>query len=752
MIRRQFDLSGVLKIILALLLLLLFIGSSAGYAFENSADWLDLAENDQIEILILLKDQADTERAASRARLVSFFFRDPDLRKNMVRSAVTETLRDNASAKQESLISFLEQERLTTGLVYEYESFYIVNMIFARISKCLLGEIAERPEVESIWPNEEIELLSSQTLFLQSAEADLLWNISHIGADRVWDILKVDGSGVVIGIIDTGVDWQHESLQVQYRGYNPDDPADADHRYNWYDPYNNSLQPGDNHGHGTAVASIAVGSDSQKLNQIGVAPGAKWIAAKGLDDNGAGTYAFLLAAMEYMLAPTPNADGSGSPDPNMAPDIVNNSWGGSAFCNPIFKEAIQNWRNAGILPVFSAGNNGPAAGSIRLPGNYEESFAVGAIGPANELPSFSGRGPGACGDFIKPDLCAPGVGIRVAQAGGGYLYGTGTSMAAPHVTGAAALLRSADPSISVEQMEMLMRETTIPLTNANYPNAPNYGFGHGLLDAYAAASSIVEETYTVILTADPPDGGTVSGEGIYPAGTELTVSAEPHQGYSFKNWTENGLIRSDQLEYTFTVKSDRDLVANFDASSYSIDLLVDPQEGGSVTGGGSYGHSDLVTVTAKSNRSYRFSGWFENDHLVNSSHSFSFNAEKERTLTARFQTIDAASITPRLIYYTNAGGFLVRADYRQAVEEALSGSFGYLGAIKNVIIEARLQDRAIYVEDVNGNVTDYRMALDDGQKYFEAAFNPATYGVELSSPDLELIFNSESEQYEESQI
>lgn len=556
----------IILFILALTLLIPFCPEIV--VATDKAIQFDLPSEDEVEILILLEDQVDTKRIAAWTRRSQPFFIDPAVREKRIRSEVFKALEHKAEVGQDSLLKFLK-DRENADSVFELESYYIVNMVYARVSKEFVETIARRSEVNSIWLNQEIEIAETKLKPASSQFGSVEWNIDHIRASEVWSDFNIDGTGIVVGIIDTGVDWQHETLKMNYRGYNPLNPESPDHNYNWYDPHYGSSSPDDNIGHGTFIAGIAVGSDLLGENQIGVAPGAQWIAARGLDDNGQGTYADLLKAMEFMLAPTPNADGSGVPRPDMAPDIVNNSWGGSTVCNPFFKEAINNWRNAGILPVFSGGNFGPDEGSIRLPANYYDSFTVGAVNSDNKLAYFSSRGPGACGDFIKPNISAPGKNIRSALSSQlgyekSYAVGSGSSMAAPHVAGVAALLGQADPHLSINKLEQILQETAFALTSASYPDSPNYGFGHGLVDAYAAVSSIMNLTVNIDLFSSPKHGGTVTGVGFYEPGQEITVSAEAYPGFSFKNWTNNQTIISNDSIYTFIAENGLLLTANFE--------------------------------------------------------------------------------------------------------------------------------------------------------------------------------------------
>ena len=190
--------------------------------------------------------------------------------------------------------------------------------------------------------------------------------------------------------------------------------------------------------------------------------------------NGGFTYeSWIHDAFQWVMAP--------EGDPSLAPDVVNNSWGSDVGSDTRFRNDVKALRAAGILPVFSAGNRGPGQGTIGSPGSYGEAVAVGALDSAGVVASFSSRGPNAWGD-TKPDVAAPGVKVLSSFVGGGWALGTGTSMAAPHAAGLAALLRQASPTLSVDQIEAILRGTAQPLG----VDLPNNDTGWGLIDAYTA--------------------------------------------------------------------------------------------------------------------------------------------------------------------------------------------------------------------------------------------------------------------------
>ena len=447
------------------------------------------------EVLIHLEEQADTGAAAASARAsLHPAMAGTEAEKNAVRTAVVETLRKTADSSQSFLLEFLASEK-EAGRVAEYKSYYIVNVVYASLQGETLTQVEEFPEVKEILPNEKIDLFEPPEPADSPApgpleETVIEWNIERIGAPGVWEEYGLDGSGITIGIIDSGVQWEHEALKDKWRGFDPAKPEQVEAEYNWFDAVEGKEMPYDDHRHGTHVTGTALGAGPDGKNLIGTAPGANWIAAKVFDSRGSSSREKMFAAGQYMLAPTGE---DGEPRPEKAPDIINNSWGNSPGRDDWYREMVTAWRDAGILPVFAAGNQGPDPKSVLNPGNYPESFAVGATGEDDTLATFSSRGPGPYEKNLKPDLSAPGDEIRSSAPENEYRLDKGTSMAAPHVAGTAALLLSAGHQLSVDELETYLTETASPLTSTVYPDSPNYGFGYGLLDASAAVRELLWE-------------------------------------------------------------------------------------------------------------------------------------------------------------------------------------------------------------------------------------------------------------------
>lgn len=449
-------------------------------------------KNEDVEVLVYLKDRVDPDKVA-KANLEG---KTPYERKLSGRKALLNTLKDKAETSQLDLIKYLEQEK-EKNRVSDFESYYIVNMVYVKGNRDVVKNISYMDEVEKIYLNRKIDNNRPNPKNMKGileSDDEIEWNIEKVGAPLAWD-LGIDGSGAVIGLIDTGADWTHEALRKGWRGYDPNNPEKPNSEGNWFDAVNNRDMPYDEAGspHGSHVLGTILGQGPEGKNKIGVAPGAKWIAAKAFSEEG-GYDNWLLAAGEWMLAP--------GGDPSLAPDVINNSWssGGGNTLDEWYRDMVKAWRAAGILPVFAAGNErlGPSQpGSIPNPANYPESFAVAATDKSNKRASFSKQGPGPYGEDIKPEISAPGVGIR-SSVPGGYEGGwNGTSMATPHVVGATALLLSANNSLSPDEIENIIQETATPLTDTQYEESPNFGYGYGLLNVFDAVSKVSTGSGTI---------------------------------------------------------------------------------------------------------------------------------------------------------------------------------------------------------------------------------------------------------------
>lgn len=460
------------------------------------------AAHGEVEFIVYLQAQADLEPAAQ-------------LRTKLEKGRwVYQTLTQLAKQTQPPLIHLLEEMGVA------YQPFWIANMIWVRGNITTLEKLANHPAVAHIYANPSTPIQPAQPTASPDIAAPhaIEWNLLKIGADRLW-AAGAQGQGVVIGGQDTGYEWEHPALRSQYRGW---DGVNSSHDYNWHDAIHaddphtlsgnpcgfDSNRPCDDHGHGTHTMGIVIGDDGG-ANQIGMAPAARWIGCRNMEQ-GWGTPATYAECYQWFLAPT-DLQGE-NPDPTRAPDIINNSWG----CPPeegctdptILQAVVEAARAAGILSVHAAGNTGPECGSIDTPAAiYDASFTVGNSTAADALAYHSSRGPVLVdGSYrLKPDVVAPGTNIRSAWLNGNYQTLSGTSMAAPHVAGLAALLISAQPELAgqVDRLEALISHSAIPLQLepieycAGIPSTviPNPSFGWGRIDAWAAYQALYPFPY-----------------------------------------------------------------------------------------------------------------------------------------------------------------------------------------------------------------------------------------------------------------
>jgi hypothetical protein len=389
-----------------------------------------------------------------------------------------------------------------------FRSHYLINMIEVEGRPDLMSAFAGRPDVSQVIVNPNVrtvryvETLSTYQLG-DSPEASkgVGWNIDMAGAPKVW-AAGFTGKGIVVASADTGVEWTHPAIQNRYRGWQN---GSVDHAYNWLDAWDNKPAAWDDNGHGTHTVGTMVGDDGQG-NQVGMAPGAQWIACRNMR-YGIGNPGSYVTCLEFFLAPYPTGgDALHDGRPWLGAMVVNNSWGCPTRegCQVgTLGIALQHLYDAGIMMVAAAGNEGPACNTVQDPPATDANvFTVGAVDKYGKLTSFSSKGP--IGVQGKPDVVAPGEGVRSSLMGGGYTALQGTSMASPHVTGLVALLWSANPHLrgDISNTEEIIRRTAFagsaqggacPLENKqcfcgrDFGNSsPNNEYGFGRIDAWKA--------------------------------------------------------------------------------------------------------------------------------------------------------------------------------------------------------------------------------------------------------------------------
>ncbi len=450
---------------------------AAVIAPDLTAELAVRAPQEEIAVIVSLADKVDPR-----------LFKLADRSKRDTR--LVKALKEKVAATQGTHRVFLQNNGGR-----QLRELWAINGIAVTARASVIRQLALRFGIESIRLDSTLQ--APVTTFGTAAPPE--WNLNVMRAPEMWS-LGHSGAGVVVANMDTGVDAVHPDLAAQWRG--------GDN--SWYDPHGEHVTPHDSDGHGTQTMAIMVGGGAGGT-AIGMAPNARWIAAKLYNDAGLASYSDIHLAFQWLLDP------DGDLNTMDAPDVVNASWGlvGTAGqCITEFSADIEVLKNAGIAVVFAAGNDGPAPLTSVSPANNPQGFSAGAIDATLAIAGFSSRGQSACDGTVYPKLVAPGVNINTADLsfGGLPLYAvvSGTSYAAPHAAGAMALLAGAFPSASLSQIDAALIQSAHDLGVAGEDNS----YGYGLADVVAAHQLLLAGAGTgnaPSITSTPPTGVTVGG-------------------------------------------------------------------------------------------------------------------------------------------------------------------------------------------------------------------------------------------------
>jgi len=442
--------------------------------------------SEYIQVLVYLTEQADIGTLDSQLKQEKATLGERNQR-------VILALQEVATRTQPEIVAFLDNLK-SSGLVEEYRTYWISNMFWARIKKAALDQLASRDDLSIIYFDYEIEGIEPTG---QAPSDGLLLGheigLTKINATAAW-AQGWTGLGRVVMNIDTGVLGSHPALQARFRG---DVDGDGDVSESWLDPYTTHWpNPNDVGGHGTHTMGTICGRTASG-DTIGVAIDAQWIAAAAIDRGGGipRTVADAITSFQWAVDP------DGNPNTQDNPDAIGNSWGvttshGYPPCDPTFWSVIDNCELAGSVVIFSAGNEGDSPNTLRRPADRGTTptncFSVGAIdGRLANMPiaGFSSRGPSNCGpngeQVTKPEVVAPGVGVRSSWLSNGYTNLDGTSMASPHITGAVAVMRQVNPDLDADAIKTILMQTAVQTPSDNIPGEDNT-FGWGIIDLYAA--------------------------------------------------------------------------------------------------------------------------------------------------------------------------------------------------------------------------------------------------------------------------
>ncbi len=403
-----------------------------------------------VRLIVTFKDQP----------LAAYQAKKPSLQKTSM-SNVYATLQASHASFRAALSTVRQrlsiQRKADYGYTITRDYYRVLNGVALQCKRGMINSIRALPMVKQVSLDREVK-------------ADLKESVRQIRADVVQDSLGYTGKGVLVGDVDTGIDYDNPALGG---GFGP-----AFRVIGGYDFANNDNDPMDDHGHGTHVAGIIGANGGDTLR--GVAPEVKFLAVKVLDANGSGSASNVIAGVDYCLDPDNN------PATDDAVDVINMSLGGSPSPDDPLESAVDNATKAGVLCVIAAGNSGQAGyGTIGSPGTSGSALTVGACDSTDQIAFFSSLGPDAIHSAIKPEVVAPGVNILSTILNNQTASWSGTSMATPHVAGVAALLKQEHPLWPPEKIKAVIVNSAHSVGDS----VSVFAQGKGRVDALDAAES-----------------------------------------------------------------------------------------------------------------------------------------------------------------------------------------------------------------------------------------------------------------------
>ena len=484
-----------------LLIFLLAISAEGGMITTNLREKLS-GTSDYVDAMVIFKSPIDI-RKMGRGRY----------------KEKANILREVAKESQKNVLSYLEKNSKD---VAHYRTFWVSNAIYVKARPYVIEEIANFPEVYlvkelSFWHILGKPSHSKGMLKTALKDKSVEWNIDKIKADSVWAYYGLSGEGVDVGILDTGIDPDHPALLGNFSGH-------------FHDAVNHNTAPYDDHGHGTHVAGTIAGGDGPGsfTEDIGIAYNASLSSCKAFSSQGTGSDTSILECSEWFV--------SLKADSGVDIRVISNSWGGGHGETWMWDDIWNNWRGMDIIPVFAAGNSGPGAETVGSPGDYPIVIGVGATDNNDNIADFSSRGPapdtGRYADttywsrpdwnFIKPDISAPGAGIRSSTPGGNYDTWDGTSMATPHVTGVIALMLEKNPGLDYSEVYDII--TNLAADHPAGHTYPNNDYGWGRINALLAVENTPSpnEPFLRVIRINVNDASG-NGDGVADPGEHVNI-------------------------------------------------------------------------------------------------------------------------------------------------------------------------------------------------------------------------------------
>ena len=517
---------------------------------------IDQKTNEKISINIIFKSQLDCVDLIERSNQY--------IDKEIKREAIIKELKNFSSESQQEVLSIIKSAE-SKNEVSNIVCHWLSNSITCTTTREVIEQLSKRSDILLIGHNGDRDVLlvsDEQNLdaVQDRAEIEITTNVTQVGAPKVWD-LGYTGEDVLVAILDTGVNYEHEDLADHLWDGGSQYP---NHGYNSYD--NNTITM-DNRGHGTHCAGIICG-DGTSGKKTGIAPNVTLMCIKALNDNGNANASSICSGMEFAVE-------HGADVLSMSLGIAN----ASVTDKIMIRNTCVNTLKAGVIAAVAAGNEGeklksnPAPDNVRVPGSCPAPWihpdqqtnaggtscvvSVGAVDKNDKVISISSRGPvtwenTSYADYpyepgiglIRPDVCAPGKDIiSLSYSGKGYATMTGTSQAAPCVAGVISLMLSKKPDLTPAEISEILETTALKIADKK-----NNATGSGRVDALAAINAInmgniVFKEFTF---SDENNNGKINaGENI-----KLNIEFENTSDISYNNITAKLTCTNDLVNIT----------------------------------------------------------------------------------------------------------------------------------------------------------------------------------------------------------
>ena len=488
------------------------------------------SDDEKIKVIVIMKSQYDRQQLGHRAAHY--------VTRAERREFVVNELKQFAEASQYDLrraLDEMERNDMTTTP----KIIWMANAMYFSATKQAINDMAMRRDVALIGLDEEKHVLFDEESTPASNTREITSNVTQVNADQVWN-LGYTGQGVVVAVIDSGVNYNHLDLADHLWD------GGAEYPHHGYDFYNNDNDPMDDHSHGTHCAGTVCG-DGTAGSQTGMAPDATLMCIKVLSSGGNGSAATTCYAMQWAA--------------EQGADLFSMSlgWANSTIAErTLFRNTCAALLDAGVVGAIAAGNEGDMQGSYPIPNNVRApgscpppymdpiqannagdlscAICVGAVNANDNAANFTSRGPvtwsntefadypytaGSTTDFglIRPDVCAPGVDIKSADysSNTGYSIKSGTSMATPCTAGCISLLLSKNINATPEEICQVLEETAVPLATGK-----SNTYGYGRIDVLAAINAMSSGPLTLnSFTVNDSQG---NNDGKLNAGESVTLS------------------------------------------------------------------------------------------------------------------------------------------------------------------------------------------------------------------------------------